>query len=107
MEAVKLAEWPTTTSQVKSFVGLVDWYSHFIPHISTVSAPLTDLTRKNQPKKVHWTDECEEAFQRLKDFLCKEPVLKSPDFYRPFTVQTDASVVGIGAALLQGEPEDL
>lgn len=51
--------------------------------------------------------ECEEALQSLKGTLCTEPILKSPDFDQPFTVQTDASDVGIGAALLQGEPGSL
>lgn len=46
---------------------------------------LTELTRKNQPNKVEWTEECKSAFQDLKDSLCQEPVL-SPDFDRQFTV---------------------
>lgn len=107
MDAIKLAERPTTKAQVKSFMGLVGWYSRFIPRFSTISVPLTDLTRKNQPNKVQWTEECEEAFQTLKDVMCKEPILKSPDFEQHFTVQTDASEVGIGAVLLQGEPGNL
>lgn len=107
MEADKLPERPTTKSQVKSFMGLAGWYSHFISHFSTMSAPLTNLTRKNQPNKVLWTEECEKAFQSLRDSLCKNHVLKSCDFEQPFTVQTDASEVGIGAALLQGESDHL
>lgn len=100
VEAVKLAERPQTKSQVKSFMGLVGWYSRFIPCLSTISAPFTNLTKKNLPNKVLWTEDCEETFQRLKDTLCKEPVLRSPDFEQSFTVQTDASEVGIGAVLL-------
>ena len=67
---------------------------------------LTDLTRKSSPNKVVWTEECDRAFQDLKDSLCHSPVLQSPDFDLPFTVQTDASGVGLGAVLLQGEGED-
>lgn len=62
VEAVKLAERPTTKSQIKSFTGLVGWYSHFIPRFSTILVLLTNLTRTNKPNRVLWTEECEEAF---------------------------------------------
>lgn len=66
---------------------------------------LTDLTRKDKPQKVVWTSECQEAFNDLKDCLCHGPLLQSPNFDLQFTVQTDASGVGLGAVLLQGEGE--
>lgn len=96
-----------SASQMKSFLCLVGWYGCFIWNFSTLAVPLNNLSRKNQPNKVQWTAECEEAFQSLTGSLCTEPVLKSPDFDQPFNVQTDASHVGIGAALLQGEPGNL
>lgn len=40
---------------------------------------------------VKWTEQCDKAFKKLKEILCTEPVLKSPDFRRPFILQTDAS----------------
>ncbi len=59
------------------------------------------------PNKVNWTMDCEKAFQDLKNLLCKEPVLQSPNFEQMFTVQTDASEHGLGAVLLQGEQRHL
>ncbi len=47
--------------------------------------------------------DCDNAFNDLKNALCSEPVLQSPKFYQPFTVQTDALEFGLGAVLLQGE----
>ncbi|KAI8496819.1 hypothetical protein Bbelb_254740 [Branchiostoma belcheri] len=58
-------------------------------------------TSKKEPQVVEWTDECEGAFQTLKGKLCEDPVLRSPDFERPFVLQTDASDRGIGAVLSQ------
>ena len=66
-----------------------------------VAAPLTDLTRKNQPNAVDWSPSCQHAFCDLKTALCSEPVLKSPDFDRPFILQTDVSRRGVGALLSQ------
>lgn len=97
---------PTTKKSVRSFLGLSGWYRRFVPNFASRAAVLTDLTRKSSPIRVKWTPECEQAFQDLKFCLCKSPVLQSPDFDLPFVVQTDASEIGLGAVLLQGEGPD-
>lgn len=104
VEAILNSPRPQTKSQVRSFLGLVGWYRRFIPHFSTLAAPLTDLTCKSAGNPVDWNGACESAFQGLKEKLCTFPVLQSPDFRRRFLVQVDASGVGLGAVLAQGEP---
>ncbi|CAJ1064638.1 uncharacterized protein LOC120723181 [Xyrichtys novacula] len=101
LEAITSYPVPTTKKKVKSFLGLVGWYRKFIPHLSERAAVLTDLTKASASAKVRWTEKCEEAFRDLKQAISVESVLQSPDFDRPFTLQTDASGVGIGAVLLQ------
>ncbi|KAL2102386.1 hypothetical protein ACEWY4_001554 [Coilia grayii] len=105
VEAVRDCPRPQTKKDVRSFLGLAGWYRRFIPNFATRAAPLTDLTKKSGAAKVQWGDVQERAFQDLKGALLCEPVLQSPDFEQPFTVQTDASGVGLGAVLLQGEAE--
>lgn len=107
IEAIKNAERPVTKKQVRPFLGLVGWYRRFVPNFSARANVLTNLTKKCHPNKVNWTMDCEMAFQDLKDSLCKEPVLQSPNFEQMFTVQTDASEHGLGAVLLQGEQGQL
>ncbi|KAI2643107.1 Retrovirus-related Pol polyprotein from transposon 17.6 [Labeo rohita] len=101
LEAVQAAPRPSTKTQVRAFLGLAGYYRCFIPNFSSIASPLTDLTRKGQPEKVVWSAEAEEAFQRVKKALTSEPVLRAPDFNRPFLVQTDASDTGLGAVLSQ------
>ncbi|KAK7915940.1 hypothetical protein WMY93_011701 [Mugilogobius chulae] len=101
MEAIRSFPVPTTKRKVRGFIGLVGWYRKFVPHFSERSAVLTNLTKKNVPNKVRWTEECEQAFNDLKEAVCTEPVLASPDFSQPFILQTDASQTGLGAVLLQ------
>ena len=60
-----------------------------------LAVPLTDLTRKTKPNQVVWTPECAAAFDQLKDSLCSSPVLMSPDWDKPFILQTDASNRGV------------
>ena len=56
---------------------------------------------KSAQIQVQWTEECDRAFNKLKQQLCSAPVLSSPDFSRPFLLQTDVSERGVGAVLSQ------
>ncbi|KAL2077779.1 hypothetical protein ACEWY4_027283 [Coilia grayii] len=106
VEAVRDCPPPTTKKGVRSFLGLVGWYRQFIPVFSSRAFALTNLTLKSSTNKVVWTEDCLKTFWDLKDCLCNSPVLQSPNFDPPFTVQTDTSGLGLGAVLLQGEGED-
>lgn len=103
VEATRHCPRPRTKKEVRSFLGLVGWYRRFVPQFSTVAAPLTALTGKDQRNPVTWTDECQAAFDCLKHRLCSSPVLKSPGVNQKFLVQVDASAVGLGAVLAQGD----
>ena len=90
-----------TKTQVRGFLGLTGYYRRFIPDGAIVAAPLTDLTRKSAPNIVQWSEACNNAFKELKDLLCGSSILSSPDFLKPFILQTDASDRGAGAVLGQ------
>ena len=99
----RIHDWPQprTKKQVKSFLGLIAYYQKFIHNFSSIAAPLYEMTSKNLPNQLKWSEEAEQAFQRLKEALCTEPVLRAPDFNRPFLLHTDASGTGLGAVLAQ------
>ena len=103
--AVEKFPTPRVKKDVRAFLGLTGYYRKFIPQYASTAAPLSDLTRKSEPDKVAWTPSCEIAFQKLKEQLCSAPVLRSPDFEKMFTVQTDASDRGVGAVLSQADGE--
>ena len=61
-----ILEWPmplSSIAQLRSFLGLVMWYRAFIPHLSTIAAPLFELT--SPKRKFMWTEECTEAMRCL------------------------------------------
>ena len=61
------------------------------------------LTRKDTPW--NWSDECQEAFQRIKDSVSATPVLAYYDPHKELIVQVDSSLTGLGTVLLQdGKP---
>lgn len=95
---------PKTVRDVRRLIGMSSWYRRFIPDFSKVIAPISDLISKAK-KTIKWTKEAEEAFQQLKASLISEPVLVSPDFDREFTIQCDASDVGIAGVLTQEDEE--
>jgi len=64
VEAMVKWENPMSTTEIKSFMGLAGYYRRFIEGFSKIVAPLTQLTRKDQP--FTWMDKCEESFQDLK-----------------------------------------
>jgi len=70
-----------------------------VPNFSAIARPLYDLTKKRAPWS--WSEDCEVAFRQLQHCLCNAPVLRLPDWDRPFTLTTDSSNYAVGAVLSQ------
>ena len=109
LEAIAQCPPPDTYTKVKSFVGLVGHYRHFIKGFANITAPLYNLTSgENKDKKSEHLDlpqEAGEAFDRLKAACLQAPILAFPDFDKPFLLETDASGKGLGAVLLQKQSD--
>nr|GEZ43858.1 putative reverse transcriptase domain-containing protein [Tanacetum cinerariifolium] len=99
IEAIKNWEAPTKPSEIRSFLGLADYYRRFIVNVSKIAKPLTSLTQKN--KKYEWGVEPKEAFHTLKDNLCNAPILSLPHGIEEFVVYCDASNQELGCVLMQ------
>ena len=107
VEAVRCWTTPSRRRDVRSFLGLVNFYRRFIPNCSTIAKPLTALTSLKE--KFDWTPECQESFNTLKEKLCSSPLLGYPrEDGGQFKLSTDASDVGLGFVLSQDQvpPED-
>jgi hypothetical protein len=75
------------------------YYRNFVCGYAKIVVPLFDLTRKDQ--SFLWTFVCQEAFEVLKHRLIEAPILVRPDFERPFILDKDWSIKGIGSILSQ------
>ena len=96
-----LTEWPIPTKlkEVRSFLGFGNFYRRFIKNYSTIAAPLHALQGKDIP--FVWSDECNTAFNRLKEKFTSYPVLHLPNPDQPYQIEADASKYASGAVLTQ------
>ncbi|XP_055835181.1 uncharacterized mitochondrial protein AtMg00860-like [Solanum dulcamara] len=94
VRAIKEWEVPTTVTELRSFLGLANYYRRFISAYSAKASPLTELLKKN--KSWVWSEDCKEVFEDLKAVVTEEPILALPNFSKIFEVHTDASNYAIG-----------
>ena len=104
-ERVEKLPVPKNASDVKSVLGLFNFYKKFIKGYSKICAPLFGLLQKDIT--FVWNDSCQNAFDTLKHALIKAPILAYPDMNRPFTLSCDASRSGLGYILGQVGEDNL
>ena len=97
VRAIKDAPVPTDVTQLRSFVGLVNYYGKFLPNLSSVLAPLYILLQKGSKWK--WGAQQDKAFSAVKSQLTSECLLTHFDPQKPLIIACDASPYGVGAVL--------
>lgn len=80
---------PKNADETKRFVAFANYYRRFIGNFSGITKPLSNLTRKKV--KFVWTEECQRAFEKIKQLLTSPTILTYSDFSKPFRVTVDAS----------------
>jgi hypothetical protein len=99
-----MMDWsiPKKLKNLRGFLGLTGYYRKFVRNYGRIVAPLTTLTKKDA---FSWTLDETEAFEKLKEVMCKALVLTTPYFTKTFILECDASGNGIGVVLmLEGRP---
>ncbi len=108
LKAVEKAKVPETKEEIKSFVGLCNFFRTHIKDFARICEPLNKATRKDSDyTKGPITGKALEAFENLKSLLCSEPVMAYPRSDRTYALIVDASTGtdriegGMGAILCQ------
>lgn len=82
MLAIKNAPKPANKTPLKAFLGLVNFYAKFLPHLATVLEPLHQLLRKETAW--HWSRRCDDAFEKCKMLLTDKSVLQLYDVKKKY-----------------------
>ncbi|XP_056132888.1 uncharacterized protein K02A2.6-like, partial [Lampris incognitus] len=101
--AVVEALAPTDVSQLRSLLGMINYYGRFIPDLATILQPLNALLHKG--KKWQWTTACEAVFRKVKELMVSQKVLTHYNPELPLRLACDASPYGVGAVLSHVMPD--
>ena len=97
VRAIRDTPTPTNVTELKSFLGLLNYYHKFLPDLATQLAPLHNLLCQNA--KWSWTCIHDEAFTQAKSLLHSSSLLVHYDENKPLIIACDASPYGVGAVL--------
>ena len=95
LEAIQQAPRPADVSQLRSFLGMINYYSKFIPDFSSKLHPLYELLSNRT--KWFWSESCEAAFLSAKEVLSSDQVLVHYDPSKALILSVDDGPHGIGA----------
>lgn len=103
IRAIKEAPIPKDQTQVRAFVGMINYHARFLPNLSSILSPLFKLLKKDS--KFTWDDSCTKAFEQAKQQMLSDEVLAHFNPAFPVKVTSDASSMGLGSCLLQQQPD--
>ena len=103
VQAITEAPAPTNVSELRSYLGMVQYYARFLPSLATILSPLHQLLKDKTPWE--WTPECQQAFLKTKELLTSARVLTHFDSSRPVRLECDASSTGLGAVISHEMPD--
>ena len=88
-----IRDWPapTTITELRSFLGLANFYHRFVLGFSHITWPLSQVTKGGMKAKFFWSESQHKAFVELKHHLCSARALTLPNLKQPFEIEIDAS----------------
>ena len=100
-----IRDWPapTTLTDLRSFLGLANFYRRFVLGFSHITWPLSQVTKEGAKAKFFWSKTQQKAFAELKHCLYYAPMLTLLDLQQPFEIETNAYDYVIGVVLTQQE----
>ena len=99
IEAIRAIQVPQDAQELQSFLSIATYMAPFIPNLSALSEPLRNLLKKGTD--FHWSPSHSTAFEKIKQAICRQVSLTYFDRKKETVLQVDASLRGLGSALVQ------
>src|SRR3954463_9005478 len=99
VKAIQEMPIPRTEKQVRGFLGRLNYIARFIAHMTTTCVPIFKLLKKDQVER--WNDKCQLAFDKIKEYLQKPPILLPPVEGRPLIMYLTVLEDSMGCVLGQ------
>ncbi len=96
---------PCNTTELRTFIGCINYYCDMWPSCAHVLKPLTDQSGLKKKIPIKWTDEMQQAFDKMHLLMAADALEAYPDHNKWFNIYTDASDFQLGACIIQeGRP---
>jgi ribonuclease HI len=99
VQAIRSMPAPKTEKEIRSFLGKINYIAHFITQFTPTCEPLFKLLRKDV--KIKWTEDCQKAFDKIKEYLLNPPILVPPTPGRPLVLYLTVQEASMGCMLGQ------
>ena len=101
VSCVETMKPPTTKKEVRQMLGFFSYFRSYIRGFADLAYSITELTKKNKPNQIEWSDVHQQAFEALKKSLCEATNLNVIEYGQPCGILTDASATSVGCCLIQ------
>jgi hypothetical protein len=101
IDAIVHMDRPCNATELGMFIGCVDYYCDMWPSRAHVLKPLTDQSGFKKKTPIKWTDEMQQAFDKVHLLMAADALAAYPDHNKQFNVYTDASDFQLGAYIIQ------
>uniref|UniRef100_A0A2N9HNB4 Integrase catalytic domain-containing protein n=1 Tax=Fagus sylvatica TaxID=28930 RepID=A0A2N9HNB4_FAGSY len=99
VQAIRSMPAPKTEKEIRSFLGRINYVARFIAQLTATCEPLFKLLRKDV--KIKWTEDCQRAFDKIKEYLLNPPILVPPTPGRPLILYLTVQEASMGCMLGQ------
>ena len=94
---------PKSEKEIRGFLGRLQYISQFIAKLTSTCEPIFKLLRKNEPYT--WNDECQKAFELIKEYVLHSPILVPPQHGKPLLLYLSIIGDSVGSMLAQEDDD--